>query len=199
MKKIIYIVSIITLAFTFNSCESETSILEVADDIGFSGSTEDIESFLGIDVYRAMREAGLIINPGAEPSNLEGTFRANPYCRQESDGSINCGLASWNVTFSNQNNDDLTISYFAQNIVLETGEIIGEESGDGKITGDIDGRFTVLVNAESSSGRSTSTAYSGQIFNEGIYQYQDIYVPDTNASELVTALFFDEDGLAERQ
>ncbi len=199
MKKIIYILSIFTISLLLSSCESETSILNISEELGFTGTTEDIQDFLGQDVYEAMLDRGLIIHPGSTPTNLQGTFRAEPYCRVDEDGELSCFQnSSWNVTFSNQNNDTLSISYFAQQIDSTTGEIIGSESGTGRISGDITGAFTVIVNATTDNGIKTATAYSGTLNSLGIAEYQDIYVNDTDSSVLTPVLYIDGDGTAER-
>lgn len=202
MKKLhIYISALVVILMLGACAESEISILESAEELGFTGSQDDIRNFLTTNVYNTMNSLGLDINPGSTPPNVEGTFVAQPYCLVNSTVSgsqYNCDFAPFYITFSSQNNDDLTINYFSQQINSE-GTVIFEESGSGFISGEEDGSFTVIVRATNSDGTENATAFSGLISFDGIFSYQDIFVPNISESELVGNLFIDDDGLAQRQ
>ncbi|GHC55398.1 hypothetical protein [Ulvibacter litoralis] len=202
MKKFIYIVMIAFTALSISSCaESEVSFLDLSGDLGFTGSSADIEEFLTSPVYNVMSDLGLNINPGSEPVNLEGTFSANPYCAVNStnpNANIGCNYTPWFITFSNQNNETLTINYYGRQIDLE-GNVSSEESGSGLISGDAAGNFSVIVKGSGATG-TNATVFSGRITFDGILGYQDIFVPNIEGtSDLSATLFNDEDGLAERQ
>jgi hypothetical protein len=205
MKKILYILSIAVASSFLSSCEteSEISFLEISEDLGFvfTGSQGDIEDFLGTDTYNIMLSLGLDINPGSTPLSLTGSFRADPYCRAAStnpDSTIGCVLNPFQITFSNQDNDNLTISYQAVQFNSD-GSIGFEETGSGFISGDPSGDFTVIVRATSGDGSVNATAFSGRVTTAGIVGYQDIFVQDIDSNDQQGALFNDEDGLAERQ
>lgn len=204
MKKILYISSIFCLLLTASSCivDSETSIFEEAEALGFTGSRADIEEFLTTEVLSVMTSLGLDVNPGSTPVDPTGTFLASPYCLAASTDPAdepNCGFANFQISFSNFNLDELTVNYSSVQIDSE-GNVIFSESGNGFISGDSNGNFTVIVKALETGGSENATAFSGQITADGIFGYQDIFVPNIASGETLNGrLFNDEDNLAARQ
>lgn len=204
MKTTTHYIFLAILFISLNSCESdsEISFTEVSGEIGFTGTNEDIIDFLTPEVYNVMLDLGLDINTGSTPQNITGVFLASPYCLISStnpDTQGNCDFADFELTFLNQNSEDLQISYNSRQIDSD-GNVIFSESGAGFISGDFDGNFTVIVKAISGDGSENATAFSGRISEEGIFNYQDIFVADiSDTDNLSGALFSDEDGLAVRQ
>lgn len=197
MKKIIYILSIIALTSFLSSCESETSILQISDAIGFTGSTNDIKEFLGEDVYQAMRDAGLIIHPGANPNIINGSFYIDPLCFAPVDGDLDCEFFPFTITCSNQNNTALTINYAGIQFDNE-GNVVYQDQGNGLISGDENGYFTIYVKGTNDDGDESASAFSGRITSSGIENYQQIFIFDINASIIAGSVFVDGDEFSEK-
>jgi len=204
MKKTLYIISMFCLLLIGNSCivDSEVSFLTEAEELGFTGTRDDIEEFLSTEVLSVMTTLGLDINTGSEPVDVTGIFVASPYCRAaatDPNVELSCGFRDFVITFSNQNDENQTISYQSAQFD-ENGVQTFSENGNGFISGDSSGNFTIIVRAVSGDGGENATAFSGRMTAEGIVSYQDIFVPNITSGEaLEGALFIDEDGTASRQ
>ena len=221
MKKLYILLFAICAISLFNSCdtESEISFLESAEDLGFTGSQEDIINFLSQETYNSLLELGIPINTGSTPPNVEGVFRMSPNVLENSnivDESFEIGhqFADQILYFSNQDQEELSIDYSGRqvdgnnNVInTETG-LISYISGNGN-------SFTVIIKIEATSTDSAGNqvitvqgiVISGTITATGIQNARKAFViiektgdvNDEFIDEGEGRLLKDEDGFSNRE
>jgi hypothetical protein len=155
MKKILYILSIITIALTLSSCESETSILDISEELGFTGTTEDIQSFLGADNYQALLDLGVTVYNGNTPPTITGSYIISPNTLSASnipDETFEVGTIFFDeiISFVNQDNTELSIDYSARTIDSEGNTVSSAVGVESFISGS-DDNFTVIIKINSTS------------------------------------------------
>jgi hypothetical protein len=217
MKKIIYILAIIG-AFTFSSCESEVSFLELAGQQGFvfNGTTQDIQTYIGQEAYDKFKvDLRMPINTGDNPPVLNGNFVLNEaaiYDEILDEYTFNQSYIEFYL--ANQNNEELTLNYMAYfwhygiDGVFDTTDdemTAEEESIPGEpvyISGDAAGNFTIILKTQVAPGRVDVVAVSGKRVVNGIEDLEYAYVkydngdPDTGNIEfgvrIIDGDFFSE-------
>ena len=177
MKKIIYILAIIG-AFTFSSCESEVSFLELAEEQGFvfTGTTQDIQTQIGIDAYNKIKtDLRLPINTGNNPPNVNGNFLMNQVAvYDEVLDEFNFNGTYVEFYMANQNSEAQTLDYMAyfwsygDDGIYDTADDVldaEEVAVVGKpiyISGDAAGNFTIILKTQVNPSRIDVVAVSGK-------------------------------------
>ena len=143
-----------------------------------NGLTREINDIIPPDILEKMRELGMPIYGGQDPPLLEGTYTASTFVLESSSHPgdfVGKTFSDYVVTFSEQNNDALTIRVDYRN---------GDESGSG-IGGFIVGdgcNFTVVVDIDSTRTRRSvakaTQVLSGTLLDEdsalgaGIFKFR---------------------------
>lgn len=196
--KLLFLLLVFSLHLT--SCNKDDD----GDDSEFDGSIDAIENFYTSELLDALDELGFTINTGNEPPIIDGSYLANPHILETSNiPNDNIGDTYLDIflTFSNQNNQNLTLDFLGS----ESNTNI--ESVQSFISGTEDS-FSVFLKVESTRQGHTSVlayAISGTISNEGILNYQLALVmledngdPNNNLIENNTGrLFIDGNQLCE--
>ena len=181
-----------------------------ADTAEFDGTRPSINNLYSESQIAAIEALGLQINEGDSPPNVEGTFLIQPMILQASsvpsdqdgvDGTFN----DLEVTFSNQNNDTLTLDLNSASTANSMTE------GSGSFISGSNSAFTVFFIAEVTMPDGhvilTTETFSGVVTAAGIQNIQfagfvldDRGDPFDNTIPNDTGrLFLDEDGLSIRQ
>lgn len=216
MKKIYTLLLVLGSVFTLNSCyESEISFLDSAEELGFTGSEDDIIQFLSRDAYENLLALGVTVHTGSTPPLLNGQYLMSPFILSNSNisGDEIGNQYAHNITqISNQNNEDLSVDYYGFQ-VDDNGSIVTQEYGVASFISGNGNNFTVIIKTESSSTDSqnntvimdmgiaiTGTLYNGYIQN---MEYAFIVIDKTGDvnDEYVEIgegrLFVDGDGISE--
>jgi len=167
---------IIAISLFLFSCKKENEDLS-------KGFSDDIENFVPDSTIQALRDLGMIINEGKEPSMLEGAFLATPYIMLSTsvpDDSYVSGdrFADYKYYLKNQDNETLTLEVDTEGI--SSGNVFTRSEGNGAFISGYEEEFTVFVILESErymSGGDTSFArtlevISGTIAQDGIHNFQ---------------------------
>ena len=112
MKKMNFINLIYSLLFVssvlmYGSCKKDKSLIEE------NGLTRDINNFVPQDIIDALDSLGMPINKGGNPGSIEGSYFVSPNVLRNTNiegdvvGKI---FLDETLTFSMQNNEDLTIT-----------------------------------------------------------------------------------------
>jgi len=203
MKKSFYLTAFALLFTIIIGCEKDE---EVSPKVDENGLTKEITDLVPQYILDEMERLGMPINGGANPPIIEETYFASPYILESSNrpGDVpGFQFADYKVTFSGQDNDDLTIMVDYEN---------GPESGNGIgsfIVGE-DCKFSVFVeiNSVHSGGTTAKLTHviSGNLVNEGI---EDLYfanfmIDNNNNPQGVWIengegrVIYDQDGFSER-
>ncbi len=173
----------------------------------FLGNRPSVERIYSESQIAAIESIGLQLNLGSNPPNVEGTFSFEPQLLQASTvpneaNEIGDTFDGLEFTFSNQDNEDLTLDFSASETstnVVATSSFI---SGSGNA-------FTVYLVAEVTldghTFESTET-YSGVVSDGGILNLQRaLFVIDDRGdpNDAIIAndsgrLFIDQDGFSEQ-
>jgi hypothetical protein len=172
------------------------------------GITDDINKIVPKEIQKKMTDIGLpIYGGGNPPTNVTGTYKVSPLILKKSnfsDGySVGYKFNDVYITFSEQNNDDLTIKFQ----ISEDNGITGEGTG-AYIVGE-GNKFTIFVEVKSyeENGKyraTTAQIYSGTMTSTGIKDlYNALVMVDDNGNPNLIKdgqgrLFYDSDGLSER-
>jgi len=203
-----FIVSVL-LIFIFLSCSSDDSGTEIMV-LNSEGSLEEVKAFYNDGFVDAMLSLGFKVNLGNTPPNLSGTYSISPFVLSASNiagdaDNIGEGTGEYKPTFSNQNNNALTIDFSGG-----SGSGAQTDVGSGSfITGSNDS-FTVYAKTVTQIGSvpaTTAVVITGTITPNGIEDVQffgamlddngdpqETYIPNNSGR-----LFIDGDGLASRQ
>lgn len=176
-------------------------------DDEFDGSIEDVRDFFGENLVVALEDLGFKINTGNIPPSLEGTYLINLYELQAStvpSDRVGRVFSENLITFSNQNNNNLTIDYKGVNGPQEDIGIGSFISGDNN-------QFSMYLKLNSQIGTSviveSAYAISGSVEENGIRNIQvallmldDKGDPDgVYTANNKGRLFFDSNGLSPKQ
>ncbi|MDR1525703.1 MAG: hypothetical protein LBS79_10710, partial [Tannerella sp.] len=194
-------------AFATNSNGTAYGEVKQFTTLDDQGITEEINKIIPKEIQEEMMELGLPIYGGGSPPTLSGTYKISPNILKKSnfqDGhSVGHKFYDLYITFSEQNNADLTIK-----VITEQYGIIGQGSG-AYIVGEGD-KFTVfveLINYENGKFHSTTVEiYSGTMTSSGIKNLHYALVmiddngdPNDNLIEIGNGrLFYDSDGSSEK-
>ena len=146
--------------------------LEESED-NLLGSLEEVKNFYTTEFVDAMVDLEFNINLGNNPPNLEGSYLISPFILEDStveqdSAAIGGQFQDYLATFSNQNNNSLTIDLEG----IQDGQ---EDDGSGSfITGD-GGAFTVYsktISQQGSSKAETAVTISGILSPNGIINIQ---------------------------
>ena len=138
---------------------------------GFDGSVSAIEDYFSPAALEALIELGFQLNQGNNPPNIEGTFHVSPYILENSSvpgDYVGQLFADLEATFSEQNNNELTVAYSYIN---------GPEDGTGLgafISGN-GNNFSVFVKTRTFVGddeAESAQAFSGTMTPDGIRDFQ---------------------------
>ncbi|MGB5926946.1 MAG: hypothetical protein WBH03_02170, partial [Cyclobacteriaceae bacterium] len=153
------------LLLFFSACGDDE---EISPQVDANGLTREITDLVPQYILDEMEALGMPINGGESPPNVEGTYYANPFVLLNSNRSndvVGQNFAPYTVTFSNQNNNKLTVKVDYVN---------GPESGNG-IGSFIVGtstQFSVFVEVNSQHSRGSSAKFtqviSGEMTDQGI-------------------------------
>ena len=191
----------LVIGFSFAACGG-------GDDGGGNsndGLTDDIHKIVPSDILDAFKGLGIEINGGKNPPNIEGTYLSSPHVLVRSNFSDNIQpgrqFPNRQITFSKQDNVNLTVVYDYISIGgIETGSGLGSYiTGNGN-------KFSVFTETSGTIGGQqykTVQLISGEITPSGIrnYNYAGIVTEEAPLSlkRGQGRLFYDSDGLAERQ
>ena len=168
------------------------------------GSLEELRSFYTDEFVDAMVAIDFNINTGNTPPNIEGSFLISPVFLSEStvegDTLVGTLLADYLLTFSNQDNENLTIDF-------KGFQAAQEDNGSGSFVTGSNGAFAVYAKTTTqalSSTAQTAIAISGVLTADGIENIQlfgamlddngdpqDIFITNNTGRLLI-----DNDGLA---
>lgn len=203
MNKSFYLTAFVLSLTIIIACDDDDEVLPKVDE---NGLTKEITDLVPQFILDEMERLGMPINGGANPPTIEATYLASPYILKSSNRSEDVpgmSFADYKVTFSGQNNDDLTIMVGYEN---------GPESGSGIgsfVVGE-GNKFSVFVEINSvHSGGTTAKSIqviSGNLVNEGIEDFylanfmlddnddpQDVWIEIGEGR-----VIYDQDGISER-
>src|SRR5690554_222422 len=169
---------------------------------GFDGSQSSIETLLGGAVLDSLIDLGMEIHYGSRPPIVEGQYRIDPTVLEASSVPgdwIGMTYNSVNFSFSNQNPENLQVTFDAQ-------EDLGyDHEGSGSFISGNDNSFSVFLVNESELGDGyigeTIFVITGTIVENGLTDFQiALYMVD-NAGHIGSIpndtgrIFIDGDGL----
>lgn len=218
-KSYLYITLFISL-LGLSSCDtdSEASFLEDGEDLGFTGTEDDIIDFLTEDAYQGLLDLGINVNTGNTPPDVVGSYLISPNVLKATnipdDGfDIGDGFFDKRISFFSQDNDDLSIEYNGAQIDPE-GNVTSTETGTESFITGSGNNFTIIIRTsgvnQTGSGNTVSItnglAISGTISEEGILNVESGFIiieksgdtEDELIDEGEGRLFEDQDGLTER-
>ncbi|MDO5969207.1 hypothetical protein Q4Q35_05245 [Flavivirga aquimarina] len=198
------IFTLLALTILFNCSKSDDN----QDDV-FEGSIEDIIAFYNEDLIDALEDLGFDINTGNAPPNLEGTFLFSPLILEAStvSGDIPGHLFSdYLATFSNQNNETLTIDYIGNHVNFSQ-----KDEGNGAFISGSNNEFSMFLKTSSQINdsvlASATIAISGKVTEDGLEDMQmaimmldnkgnpdGVYIPDNTGR-----LLYDSDFISPKQ
>ncbi|MEX0289241.1 MAG: hypothetical protein AB3N14_09010 [Flavobacteriaceae bacterium] len=137
------------------------------------GTLEEVKDYYTVEFVDAMEDIGFEINLGNNPPNLEGSYLISPFILEvstiEADSTAIGGqFQDYLATFSNQDNDNLTID-------LSGVQADQTDDGEGSFITGANGKFTVYTKTTSSAGNSeaqTAVSISGTLSPNGILNLQ---------------------------
>jgi len=204
MKKFFVIMMVGVAMIGCNKQEGEDSLNKLDKD----GLTQDIRNIIPDDILKAFKDLGIEINGGNNPPNVEGTYLASPYILVRSNfrDSFTPGakFADFRLTFSRQNNSNLTIvtDYVQRS---QSGEIIEEGNGLGSFITGNGNKFTVFVEISGTHNGlpfKSVQLFTGEITSSGIKNFHTAVLCTMENRYTIKRgegrMFTDSDGLAER-
>lgn len=195
------LLSVVFATIVFASCKKNLK------EVDANGLTEEINNLVPDSILQEMQALGMPINGGATPPNLQGTFLASPFILLSSNrpgDTPGSTFVDYEVTFSDQNNEELTIMLDYVN---------GPEKGTGLgsfIVG-TNREFSVFVEVLSTFNGATPARFihviSGTRKNNGIEDlfYANFMLDDGGDPNSVWIengdgrVIYDEDGFSEKQ
>jgi hypothetical protein len=200
MKTSLKLLSLVLVVFLVNGCKKDD------DRLDKDGLTKSITDLVPQEILDEMRTLGMPINGGGKPPVLNATFYVSTFILVSSNRSSDYpgqSFAPYTVTFSGQDNDDLSINVDYVN---------GPESGNGLgsfIVGDKN-KFSVFVEINSTISGTTAKfihVLSGELVNDGIkdFYYANFMLDDNGDPAGVWIengdgrVIYDSDGFSEKQ
>tara|TARA_R100001369_G_C3306103_1_gene166544 strand:- start:277 stop:939 length:663 start_codon:yes stop_codon:yes gene_type:complete len=218
-KSYLYITLFISL-LGLSSCDvdSEASFLEDGEDLGFTGTEDDIIDFLTEDAYQGLLDLGITVNTGDTPPNVVGSYLISPNVLKATNipnDGYEPGDAFFDkrISLFSQNDDDLSIQYTGAQIDPDGNTTSTETGTESYITGS-GNNFTIIVRTSGTSPGSSGPvsltngiAISGTIDQDGIIdvEFGLIIIEKTGdiddefIDEGEGRLFEDFDGFSDRQ
>ena len=203
MNNKFFSILILVIASTLVSCEKDKK----APPVDENGLTEDVRNIIPDDVLEKIKELGTVINGGNKPPIIEGEYLVSPLIISASNFSENLssfGRMNMNLTFSNQNNTDLSVVVDYQKNYFDRGRSLTGTGLGAFITGE-GNKFSAffVVDGTSVSGYYKSVeVISGEISADGIKNWQRAYIMvEDNPSTIKKGqgrLNIDDDNLVER-
>lgn len=168
MKTPIYVLSGILFSLFFLGCSKEDNDDNPTED-NSTGSIQELRDFYNDDFVNAMVAIGFTINQGDNPPSIDGSYLIEPFVLENStipgdEDKIGQGTGDYQITFSNQNNEKLTID-----LAGKGGNQIDE--GNGSFITGTNGRFSVFSKTATQIGGTnavTAVAVSGTLTADGI-------------------------------
>jgi hypothetical protein len=193
-------IALFLLTFVFVSCKKSDNVIED------NGLTKDINDVVSQKILNVLDSLGMPINKGGNPPTVTGTFLSSPhvlYASNRSGDEIGKIYDDLQLTFSNQNQKDLTITtgYSQSNLVFEGmgSFIVGDQKMFSVFVFDKEyatGKSDSCLIARIFSGEQTSDGISG--FYTAIIMLDDYGDPHDKYIEIGDArVLYDQDGLAE--
>lgn len=192
------ILLILCIAVCVTNCKKD-------DDDGFDGSRRSIEDFFNPELVEALEDLGIDINTGNTPPNIEGTFFASPLILKVSTVPTDIiGTQFYDIafTFSNQNNQELTIDFLGVS-VIET------DVGNGSFISGEGNKFSIFLKTESTIGNypaESAITISGTFTTDGINELHMAYLMLDNKGNIEEVyidnnqgrLLYDSDSISEK-
>jgi hypothetical protein len=195
------------MAYATNADGTVCSEIKEFTTLDEQGITDEINKVIPKEIQEEMRDLGQPIYGGGNPPSIIGTYKFVPCILKKSNFrdsySVGYQFNDLYITFSEQNNADLTIK-----VAIDQGGISGEGVG-AYIVGEGD-QFTVFVEEKYyQNGKYQSTTaeiYSGTITSTGIKNCHGTLVmiddngdPENNLIGVGQGrLFYDSDGFSEK-
>jgi len=191
-------------------CSSDT-VNEVDEEVFATseGTIAELRKFYNDGFVDTMISLGFKVNEGKTPPNLGGSFLITPFVLNASniDGdqdNIGEGSGDYQATFSNQNNDMLSIDFLGNS---NSGQQLDE--GNGSFVIGSNGSFGVFAKTTTKLGSSTAVtavAISGTLTATGIenVQFFGAMLDDNGDPQKIFIennsgrMYIDGDGLAEK-
>ncbi|MGB5819971.1 MAG: hypothetical protein WBG90_10850 [Saonia sp.] len=199
----------VVFIITTVACSKDDDGNEIAV-LNSEGSMEEVRNFYNDSFVDTMVSLGFKVNVGNTPPSLGGTYLINPFVLENSNipsDSDNLGedRGEYLTTFSNQNNDNLTIDFSGV-----SGSGGQTDEGNGSFVTGANGTFTVYAKTTTQLGSApatTAVVISGVITSSGIENVQffgamlddngdpqGVYISNNSGR-----IFIDGDGLASKQ
>jgi len=167
LKNLLLFLALITIAF--GACKKDGD--KGSDLLDANGLPKPVNTIVSEEILNTMKSLGITINTGDNPPIISGTYLASPFILKGTnvpgDYSIGTAFSDYSATFSNQNNDNLSIT-FSYAGSSETGTGIGSYiSGNGN-------SFTVFAKTNSTYNGSAAEliqVISGTITTNGISNF----------------------------
>lgn len=171
MRKINFNLMIVALALSYIvvGCKKDDK-KEDKKKVEENGLTTEINKIIPDSIVQTMISLGMPVNRGGNPPTITGTFMCKPFILKASNrpgDAVGSRFADYEVTFYDQDNDELTIKLDYVN---------GPESGSGLgsfIVGS-GNNFSVFAEVISSSSGTKATlvnVLSGELMDDGIHNF----------------------------
>jgi len=209
MKHYIYL---ILVAFALFSCSSDDDSIDYQPE---EGTIADIKNWANPEIIDAIESIGFTIHEGTNPPNIEGSFQISSRILEATnvpnDFSIGTTFYTINMTFSDQNNDSLTVNFMGEEIAFDGTVAITQEVENflenSYISGNGDS-FTAFFKVTETNGNNQPVqvlyVFSGDITENGISNIQNALFMLDNFGQNQTyienntgRIFIDSDGVAE--
>ncbi|MDR2231604.1 MAG: hypothetical protein LBE56_00610 [Tannerella sp.] len=170
------------------------------------GLTDEIHNIIPDEILEKFKGLDIVINGGNNPPNITGSYFISPLIitKTNFNGSTSLGRMNMDLTFSEQNNTNLTVKVDYTKRYLDSGTFLGGDGLGAFITGE-GNKFSVFFEA---NGTSRGGPYksveimSGEITSEGIKNWQRAYIMTQESSATIKVgqgrLNIDSDGFSER-
>ncbi len=203
MKTLLRLLSICLVVFLLVSCEDDDPSPQVDEN----GLTKEITDLVPQEIIDEMERLGMPINGGGNPPVIEGSYLASPFILVSSNRTGDTPghkFANYEVTFSRQNNDELTVEVDYENSV-ESGSGLGSF-----IVGD-ENEFSVFVEVNSlfngASPAKFTHVLSGTLAENGIedFYFANFMIDDMGDPQEVWIengegrVIYDQDGFSEKR
>ena len=206
-QSILMLMAAIMMAFaTLTSCDEDDENEddnEISNGVDKDGLTKEIRNIVSDDFLKQLKDLGIEINGGNNPSNIEGSYLVSPdvLVKSNFDYQIKPGdiVADREFTFYEQNNTNLTI-------MVDATDIGSYETGLGSFIVGSGNKFTIFYKSEGTFNGlpfSSINVISGEITTSGIKNWHNALISTTSGNPYSLqygqgCLYKDGDGLAER-
>lgn len=168
IKKILLIFSLIAIVFV--ACQKDDDNIRT-DLLGVNGLPKSVNAIVTQEIINTMKSLGITIYTGDNPPDISGTYLASPFILKgtivPNDYEIGKVFADYYATFSDQNNDSLSIA-LSYSSSSESG------IGIGSYISGTNNNFTVFAKTNSTYNESSAEiiqVISGTITNTGVNNF----------------------------